>query len=302
MSGDNDPEYALPAPWRYVRTAELAAATVKLIPQIPRDVMGVAGIPRSGMLPASILASHLHVPLYECVPNSGLRRITNGIRGHGFHVDKQSQGPILIVDDTIYSGFAMRSARNGMGERKAYYAAIFVRPSKASEVDFFAEILPSPHLLEWNLWSSGMTCGTAANPSFLGGLATDLDGVLCEDFLRDGDDTPAGDERYRRALIDARPLVTAGLYPIPLIVTYRLERFRAETEDWLRRNRILWDKLVMHPAERFRDRNFVVPQLKIDAYAESPCSLFVESDSAQAMVIRQATGRPVLDMETGMVL
>lgn len=302
MAGDNDPEYARPAPWRYVRTSELAAATVAMLPKIPRDVAGVAGIPRSGMLPAAILASHLHVPLFECTRTSGLRGLTYGIRGNGFKRDDIAHGPLLVVDDTIYSGFAMRSARNAIANRKAYYAAVFARPSKASEADFCAEILPSPHLLEWNLWSSGMTCGAAANPGFRGGLATDLDGVLCEDFLRDGDDTPEGDERYRRDLIHARPLVTAGLYPIPLIVTYRLERFRAETEDWLRRNRILYDKLVMHQAERFRDRDFATPTLKIDAYAASSCSLFVESDSAQALAIRQATGRPVLDMATGVIL
>lgn len=303
MRGDDDPDYSFPAPWRYVRTAELTAATIALLPRLPRDLAGVAAIPRSGMLPASIIASHLHLPLFECTRANGIRGLSYGMRGHTFRREDILNGPLLIVDDTVYSGFAMRTARNNMAEnkRRTHYAAIFVRPSKADIVDFYADALPSPHLLEWNLWSSGMTCGLTANPAFHGGVATDLDGVLCEDFLRDGDDTRLGDERYRRALVEARPLVTAGLYPIPLIVTYRLERFRAETEDWLRRNRILYDKLVMHPAERFKDRDFALPQLKIDAYRESKCALFVESCPRQADLIHEHTGRRVLCPADGVI-
>jgi uncharacterized HAD superfamily protein/orotate phosphoribosyltransferase-like protein len=298
--GDMNPEYALASRLRYVTAAQLARDSVRLAEKLPCSLSGIAGIPRSGMIPASIIASLLHLPLYEVSKKSGFRQVGNGIRGTNDFGDKPD-GPLLIVDDTIYSGFAIASARNSLVDRNALTAVVYSRPAQASLVDYHAEILPSPHLLEWNIFNSGMTNGSIINPSFRGGIATDLDGVLCEECPVDcdGNDTPEQDEKYRQWIINAGRLRSASLFPIPLIVSFRLEKFRAETEDWLRRNRIMFDKLVMHPAQTFAERNanWNVASHKGTEYMNSACNLFVESSDLEAQEIFAHTKRPVLSIE-----
>jgi uncharacterized HAD superfamily protein len=227
-----------------------------------------------------------NLPLYQ-LANGKAEPIASGSRG-----SEPAAGKLLVVDDTVYRGSAIVQARATL--KDALFAAVYVRPEAAGVVDFHAELLPSPHLCEWNLFNNGTVAGQAANPIFGAGLATDFDGILCEEpQVPDADDGP-GLERYRQWLINARPgSLLPRKHPIPLIVTGRLERFRAETEEWLKRHRVKWDKLVMHPADKASERKNV-GEWKGRIFAESRCGFFVESDPRQAPTIAEVSGKPVI--------
>ncbi len=288
-----NPEYQSIAPWRWVTTSDLIEATRKLMSQVPPVLAGIVGIPRSGMIPASVLATWLHLPLYELAAD-GPRRLYHGWRGG--QIEAPSDAPFLVVDDTVYNGYAMHAARQRMADNHAIYASVYVRPAQTQHVDIYGEILPSPHLLQWNFLNSGMLTGRVQNPHIAGGFALDIDGVICEN-------TPVGDDEpgYEAWLPNARPLWLPRFVPAPLIITYRCEKHRGVTEEWLRRWGCKWDRLVMAPFDdwRERDRKLSPVDFKAKHLAESACVGLLESHDWIAKGVHEATGKVVIAVETG---
>lgn len=271
-------------PWEYVSTARLIADTRQLAGRLPADLGGVAGIPRSGLLPAAYLAMILHLPLFELCRERGLREL-----GHGLRLTSAARrdGRILIVDDSVYGGVALELARQALRrwhpEQACLFAAIYPRPAAVGAVDLYARAVEAPHLFEWNLFNCNQTAT----------FAFDLDGILCEDWQGDEE---TDDEGYRRFVREARPRWLPRRSVAPLIVTARLERHRRETEAWLLRHGVRVRDLVMGPWRDVRERreNYHAGEHKARAYALSSCRLFVESDERQAREIFAASGKPVL--------
>jgi hypothetical protein len=286
-------------PIRLQQTSDLEQATRCIFRQLPPTISGVAGVPRSGMYSAALLSMWLHVPLYEVSPQHGLQAIGFGSRGRRIKVEPDS--PILVVDDSVYRGGTMQQIRNIMGDRPAIYAAAFVRPESRASVDIVGQLLPSPHLFTWNLFNNGILAGNAANPALHGGMGLDFDGVICEDCPRDGDDTPEGTERYRQWIINAQPKWLPRITSVPLIVTFRQERFRRETEAWMHKWGVTCDRLVMDQSDTFAARRFDVAKHKGDTFRESDCCLFIESNEMQARIIQKVAQKPVIVPDSGRV-
>jgi len=281
-------DYREPVEW--ISTAQLTADAVSLVAQLPPRLAGVVGIPRSGILPASALATHLHLPLLE-LTEKGVRPLGHGIRGkRGFAAAPDA--PYLVVDDSVYNGAAMQSAKQVLRDHAAFFAAVYVTPWMTELVDFFARAI-SPHLFEWNLVNAGIWAGNTYDPIFGGGFATDLDGILCRDpTVPDADDGPLL-ERYRQWLSEAAPRLLPRRVTTKLIVTARLERWRPETEAWLRKWGVQWERLIMHPAAKASQRGDIAAW-KAQHYGASRCSFFCESSPEQAAEIFRLTGKPVV--------
>lgn len=298
--GDENPDYTHPAKWTYKTTSDLIEATKKIVPQLPHDIMAVAGVPRSGMIPASVLSAWLHIPLFEINPTTGLVQLGHGSRGKHFKV--RNNGRVLVVDDTIYRGGAMAHARNRTANVPSIYAATYVRPGQQHRVDVFGEILPSPHLLEWNLLNNGVLTGNAQNKALQGGWAIDFDGVLCHDCPRDGNDTVEGDERYRQWILSAKPKFLSRMIYIPMIVTARPERFRSDTMTWLSQWGVNTKRLVMNQLPSFRERNSSdIPGWKASVLESSDTCGYIESHDLPAQAIHRLWGKPVISLESGTV-
>jgi hypothetical protein len=276
----------------YFTYEDLAADTRALAPRLAAEVQAVVGIARSGMLPASQLACQLHVPLYAA-SRAGLTSC-----GHGYRLE-DGRGPLrqaALVDDTAFGGRMMRTlapvAAASLGVRMLRVAVYSTRMA-LGQIDLCSVVLQPPHYLEWNLFNSGQAEA----------MASDLDGVLCEDIAAvDDDDGP----RYAAALARARPRHLPRRRPIPLIVTARLEKYRGPTEAWLARHGVTFGRLAMGPwtdlAQRSADWPHRVARFKAEQYEASACRLLVESDAAQARLIAQWTGRRVLCPALGRVL
>lgn len=278
----------------YLALDRLAADTLSLIPRLPPDVSVIVGVARSGMAPASILAMYMHRPLYA-MTRDGIVDCGHGWRlgtgrPHGLDV---AGGTALIVDDTLMTGGSLRQARAIAAEYfpRRLHAHVYVNPRASERPDLFAEWLPAPHLLEWNLFNS----------LYLAYAAFDFDGIFCRDFTPEEDDDG---ERYLKALEQMPPLLLPRKAPVH-IVTARLEKYRRPTQAWLDRWGVEVASLTMGPwqtrVERSKDSvaRWKAEQL-LELYGRmKPHSwfggpLYVESDQWQAAEIATLTGELVV--------
>jgi hypothetical protein len=312
-------EYSLDKPpviisqgrWNYIPTSKLASDALRLCEQIPHDCAGIVGVPRSGMIVASLLATSSHLPLLEITAEHGLRQLGSGGRMWGKKAGAFGNGKLFVVDDSVHQGNAMNVAKDALGNN-AIYATVYCRKEAASTVDMYVEEVPSPHLFEWNLFNSGNVSGISddKNNWFHGGIAFDFDGIFCPDPPMPDADYGKQLDEYVQYLRIAPPTHMLPRYDqVPLIITLRLERWRRISEEWLRKNRVSWTKMVMCPLNKASERNgdgFIIPEeiiieYKAKPYGESDCILMVESDPRQAELINYVTKKPVLCPATGEV-
>jgi len=276
-------------PVRFVRSSQFQFDILNLIAQIPHDVTAIAGVARSGLSAATMLSMYLHLPMVTIRQTMGdVVQTGNGWRlGGSKHVNPKTE-KILVVDDTVMTGNSLKAIKSLIDREfgNAVYAAVYVNPKATRKPDIWSVDLPWPHILEWNVFNSILSPASAM----------DFDGILCHDCPPGSDDDGP---KYLDFICNAKPLYTPRRCPIPLIVTARIERYRAETEDWLRRHGIAWHRLVMHPAatlaERRRDN---IAAFKARYYAEWAAKhratpgphLFFESEDQQARQIAIRTG------------
>lgn len=286
--------------WEFLTLDDLNAATLALAEKLP-PIRGVAGVPVSGMLCAPILATLLHVPLYEASVEFGLRRCSRGRRGVTRKVDESL--PLLIVDDTISSGQSLSELRGKLyGESNLIYAVAIAHPPSASKVDFYGRLYAEPHFLEWNLANAAYirTLG-APNHSHGSGIMLDFDGVLCPDPAHYDEETEEGRKAYLQWIAEA-PLGTfvPRMLAVPDIVSYRCEYTREASEAWLAKHGIkyerlhLWGNPAEKPAMQAASRTWEASHWKGKIYRESKCGLFVESDDRQSRDIADFANKPVL--------
>lgn len=289
------PERWNPDQLRFLRVADLAEHTLRLVPRLPADAAGIVGIPRSGMLPAGILATHMHLPLYYLDPQRGPVPLQGAGRSANLH---RRSGPLVIVDDTTWQGGAMHRARRLLGKTPALYTAVYVRDPR--HVDLYAIHHAGSHILEWNIFNNSPLSGSGAFPEFAGGAACDFDGILCEEpIVSDQQDLP----RFLQWLAAARPLYVPRQVPVPLVITYRIESWRAATQAWLDRWGIRVQQLLMHPAATVqeRDQHLDVAGHKGQTLRRSRCSVMFESDPRQCQAIFDAARKHVICPRTAQV-
>lgn len=288
-------------PVRFITLEQYTADVRKLLTLVPHDIDAVAGVARSGLYPASMIAMWLHKPMYTVSQAQGVIaeagngwRLANGPK----HVSPQPR-KVLVVDDTVMTGSSQRILRNVIGDRfeEAIFATVYCNPfANIAKPDIHAVDLEWPHLLEWNLFNSVLTPSTA----------TDFDGILCHDCRpADDDDGP----RYLEFLRNARPLYQMRRTPIPLIVTARLEKYRSETLAWLQRQGMRCDKLVMGPWRNNRERARAdIGEWKAGHFKAWTRTrrglrplLFIESDARQAQRIAEVSRELVVCPAAGRV-
>jgi len=285
---------------RFVTAAQLQTDIKTLVSKIPPDITAIAGVARSGLSVATMLSMYLHLPMVT------IRQTANDVvdTGNGWRLGKQKhiapkRGKVLVVDDTVMTGNSLRTIDPLLKKEFGNYltAAVYVNPLALRKPDIYAVQLGWPHLLEWNLFNSVLS------PN----MACDFDGILCRDCaLGQDDDGP----KYLDFIRNAKPLYLPRKVPIPLIVTARVEKYRAETLAWLQRHGVRVNQLVMHPARTTRDRERDnIAAFKAAHFTEwakkhraSPPPLaFIESEDRQAKRIAEISKRIVICPGSGKV-
>ena len=250
-----------------------------VIPLLPRDIGTVVGVPRSGMIPASVLSTMLGARLAVLGDTStcyGGWRIDNLIKCRG---DK-----ILLVDDSSFTGNSILQAKKIL-DKKCTTLVIYVTSSSKNKLDIYSKITPPDRIFQWNFLAKSLTHT----------WCFDMDGVICTDPDHFDDDGTG----YEKALINAKPLYLPQT-KIKAIVTNRIERWRKITMDWLSKHEVDYDELIMQPfetaVERRQKSNSAV--FKSEHYLKYTNSkLFIESSEWQAKKINELTGKHVLCTE-----
>lgn len=281
----------------YITTKDLVEDTKNLIHLVPQDATCIAGSPRSGLIPASVLSTLLQLPLYAIEQNGHMVHLSGGGRGSA----QKSKKKPFIVDDTMYTGQRMKKLKT-VAPIRSVFAVVYSTFECMPLVDHVVRSVQSPHLLEWNLFNNQVICGKALDTKFFrAGVGMDFDGVLCQDCPVDD----KKEDEYIEWMRTAKPKYLPRLHPVPLVVTFRLEKYRTVTEEWLGRHGVRVKRLVMHPASsnQERDRGFMneITKHKGEEFKNSELGLFIESNCIQAQLIAQHAKKPVLCTDNGRI-
>lgn len=264
----------------YVSFQKLREDVRRFAARLP-DLGMVIGIPRSGMLVASLIALERNWFLGS-IKNEG-----GGIAhlGYGRRYNRSSvPSGGLVVDDSFHEGATMAMIRERMHSSGNFqYAAMYVSDRGAETLDWWHEIVPAPRLFAWN-WQ---------HHSIVSQALVDMDGLLCEDpLVAEVHDESA----YRNFLSEAKPLWRPS-GPIGGIVTARLDKWRIETERWLVKHGVQSAGLHMLTGATAHER------LSLDLHWRHKSAVYAACDWAQILIescpdqsekIAKATNRSVL--------
>lgn len=273
---------------------DLSVDLVRNIDKIPKDIDLIIGIPRSGLMVATIIALYLNKPVADLdtfsrgeLPEAGRTK-----NKKGWITSFEDVKKVLIVEDTADTGKSIIGAKNRIeqcGFNKEYvYLAGYVTSQSKSFVDIYFDIINQPRLFEWNYLH---------HRSMLLSTCMDMDGVLCDDPTDEENDD--GD-RYIKFIKEAKPKLIPSS-KIGWIVTSRLEKYRNETEAWLRDHNIDYGELIMMNLDTAEERRQLGNHalFKADVFKKKKSAiLFVESEETQAEKIYQLTGKCVLCSST----
>lgn len=248
----------------------------------------VVGVPRSGVMAASMLALHRHLPFTD------LPGFLHGLEPwHGHRrVQSADRRVVLVVDDSVNTGRELARVRAAIEEAavgvdRIIYGAVYATGEGAALVDSYAELVEQPRVWEWNLLH---------HFGVLDSACMDIDGVLCPDPTAEQNDDG---EAYLDFLANA-PLVYHPSWKVDALVTSRLEKYRDVTVDWLARNKVRYRHLHMLdlPSAEERRRRGAHAIFKAEVYAATDNAMFIESEPRQARQINQLTGRAVFCTRT----
>jgi len=278
----------------YRSVADLSRLIRNSIPKISTDVDLIVGVPRSGLLVANLLALQLNLKFCDVqnfVLNTPLNQENSRKIRHPTLIYPQNARHILIIDDSIHSGTSLDHVKHQLREvsfsGRFTYAACFASPHTTHKVDLYFEVVPQPRFFEWNMM----------HRPFLQECCIDIDGILCIDPTDDENDDSM---RYKVFLQSAQPLLQPS-YPLGILVTSRLEKYRAETESWLQANGFVYKKLEMLdlPDAETRRRLRAHAPFKAKVYrSHFDSKLFIESNVDQAREIARLSGKHCLSYET----
>lgn len=279
----------------YRSIADLNVTIERHLHRFPADVDLVIGVPRSGLLAAAMLALAINVPFSDVEGFVAGRVLATGRtrRRDAFNKALAEMRTIVVLDDSISTGGSMADARatleSAYPDKNFVFAAAYGTRPVHAEADLVLEVVRHPRLFQWNLFHHDL----------LDQCCVDIDGVLCLDPTTQENDDGAA---YLRFMIEAQrkfiPTKKVGY-----LVTNRLEKYRAETEEWLARQNVMYRELVMLDLPSKAERIRLAPhgRFKGEFYRNSDALLFIESEVRQARQIAQVSGKPVLCTENQQV-
>ena len=192
---------------------------------------------------------------------------------------------VLVVEDTASTGKSIAMAAEVVARRwpnaKIINAAVYATTSGSAHCDLIGRNLRTAALFGVE-FSECLGCTRTWPTTSTGSFARNA---------RPATMTMAATRNSRNAV----PEVLPRKYPVRLIITARLEKWRPQTEARLRRHSIAWKELAMGPwpSRDARRRDKDIDKFKAYVLAHSSCYGFVESDIHQARSIMELARKPV---------
>ncbi len=274
----------MPAFLGYDQTERMTAALLDRAAEWRPDM--VVGISRGGLVPASMAAGLLALPLAMI----GFERGTGAVRWIGAVPEA---GRVLLVDDGCSTGGTMRAVRAALlaEGRECLTLAVVHDP----EVTGYVPDLSHPMRALWRFpWERGEATpsGRVLRASGAGpdrvteapfhGL--DLDGVFLPDVpsaVYDADLAAAVAQRHDTAPHDVLPRFDPAR---AVVITGRPEMDRGLTEEWLARHGHGALRLECRP-DSMPHKTGLIARYKAETATRVGCTHFVESDPAQTILI-----------------
>ncbi|MEH6387406.1 MULTISPECIES: phosphoribosyltransferase family protein [Pseudomonas] len=276
----------------YRSVSDLANLTNKYASKVPHDVDLVVGIPRSGMLVASIISLKLNLPLtdlYSFHRNDELKKGNTRTYKHAHLAHPWDAKKILLVDDSIASGNSMLAAAEMV--KSVYQGAVitmaaFAQKENTGNVDLYFETVEQPRLFEWNI----------LHHNLMRHACLDIDGVL---YVQPAAADVHDNESCAAFVENATPLFTPSV-PVAHLITCRPEKYRAQTEQWLERHGVEYGQLhMLNSAGETGAKDDAITAFKADIYNQDPHAiLFIENDEYTAMDIMRLTSKPVFCIQS----
>ena len=277
--------------------ADLNSLIYKNISKIPNDVDLIVGIPRSGLLVANIISLYLNLPLTDInsllngnIYESGTTKIKEG------WIKKINDArKILVVEDSSLTGNSLNKLKEQIANSdlldKIIILTIYVTDDTKRLADLYFEICNPPRTFEWNFMHN----------SSIKKACFDIDGVLCDDPMPEQND----DGKKYIEFVRNAPLKIAPTFEIGYLITSRLEKYREDTEYWLKKNNIKYKNLIMMPfnTKEERTKSGSHGKFKGENYKKlKETNLFIESELNQAIEIAKISGKTVFCTETHEVI
>ncbi len=269
--------------------SQLSKDIRQAIKLMPNDVDLVVGNPRSGMIPAYMIGAFLNLPVASLDEYLNDINTSSGDRPIVLRENKNKK--VLIVDDSVDSGNAIKKIKNKLAKKnnsvEYIFFAVYATKKGKELIDYCAILCEQPRIFQWNYLYH----------SILGNSCFDIDGVLCLDPTSEQNDDG---EKYEHFILNAKPLYIPN-YKIKALVTSRLEKYRRETEEWLKKNNVQYEKLFMLnlTSKKERVEQMAHGKFKSEIYNNlNDCFLFIESEREQAIEIANLTGKPVICLST----
>jgi len=265
---------------------DLTKAIYSNMPYLPRDIDIIVGVPRSGMLPASMLALYMNKPLVDFDGYLSNRTFDTGNTRKRLitKINNIEHKKILIVDDSINKGIQLKICKERIKETipnnqdTILWCAVYGLDENKDKVDFCFEICEQMRIFEWNMMAKPI----------LASSCMDIDDVMALSNSR-----TKGNLKLQ--IPELKPLYLPSR-KVGHLVTCRLEKDREATVKWLQKYNIKYDELHMMkyntPEERRRDGMHA--KYKADIYKRTGCKLFIESSEKQAIEIHRLTRKPVI--------
>ena len=272
----------------FITYKELNNDILKNLHKIPKDIDVVVGVPRSGLMLASIIALYLNKPLsdIDSFINGTMLEVGKTKNVKGIKKEYKELNKILIVEDSILSGNSIIETKEKLKKVnynfEYYYLAAYVVEEKKDLVDIYFKQIDPPRVFEWNYLHHNQLINACV----------DIDGVLCEDPTKEENDDG---ERYIEFIKNAKPKLIPTR-KIGHIVTSRLEKYRKETEYWLMKNNIEYGELHMLdlPTAEERQKLCNHAEFKSSIYKKiKNATWFIESEKNQAEKIYELTNKTV---------
>lgn len=258
----------------------------------------VVGLPRSGMIPAYMIALSLNIDctdLNSFLGNTPLKKGTSR-KYRSSLIHPQDAKRILLVDDCIAAGKSLikdwelipNEFRNSI-TTLAVYSHGYDHIRSRNDIDIYFEHVLLPCVFEWNV----------LHHAVMKHACVDIDGVLCIDPSGIEDDDG---HKYLYFLQNAKPFILPSTR-VQALVTSRLEKYRPQTEAWLKKHDVEYESLIMLdlPTKEERIRLKASGKHKANYYNKSDSQFFIESSVDQSIEICKLTGKLVYCTANGVL-
>lgn len=208
--------------------------------KIPHDIKGIIAIPRGGLFPGFIIAEHLNIPI-TTVDKFLENRQTCWFNESTFIKFNQiNDGKLLVIDDSTDTGKSLAQTKEKLKDIQGYQFIYCVIHSSYYDNNLIVldEDKTPGRIYEFNIFR--------VLPK---GVITDFDGVLCKNPSYGLD---LNEEKYINFILNTPPYLHVPY--IDVILTSRLEKYRGYVEEWLHKNNITYNKLIMLPFDNVQEK------------------------------------------------